>query len=103
MELLYIDEIDFKNNTLTAVFDGIFESGFYVETYFDYDNVQVEVEDDRTGCRDYYEATNISFWNFETSDADEEKFSLNEKAVINVKQQIENKLIDLLEIELNDN
>ena len=103
MELLHIDEIDFEKKTLTAIFDGFFQGGFYVETSFDYDELQVEEEDDRTGAIDYFAATNVSFWNFETSDIYEEKFSLNDKAVVNVKQQIENKLIDLLEIELNDN
>ncbi len=102
MDLLEIEKIDFKNNTLVAVFDGMFKGGFRVETEFDYDKEQIEVEDNRTGCKDYYEATAISFWFFKLIDSEDKEFTVSERETKRIKQLVEFQLIDLLEIEINN-
>ena len=39
MELLEIENLNLESNTLTAVFDGLFSEGFYVESNFSYDEL----------------------------------------------------------------
>ncbi len=45
MELLEIENLDLGNNTLTAVFDGLFTEGFIVKTDFSYDEETIEEEE----------------------------------------------------------
>ena len=103
MELLQIEEVDFDNNNLKAVFDGLFNGGFYVTTEFDYDEEQTDNKDDDTGSQDYFEATAISFWDFKTFNSDEEEISINDRELKKIKDMIEFKLIDLLTDYINNN
>ncbi len=103
MELIEIERVDFNNNNLTAVFDGLFKEGFYVETEFAYDEYQLNYADERTGEKDYYYAGNISFWDFEVFNTDEELISINERELKKIKELVEFKLTDLLEDNINNN
>jgi len=64
MELLSIEEIDFERLQLTAVFDGLFQGGFYVKTDFDYEKEQDEFYDEDLGLKDYFLPNNITFWDW---------------------------------------
>lgn len=103
MELLEIENLDYEAKFIEVLFDGMLKEGFYVTTEYDFDIEQIEYEDDRTGQQDYYEATNISFWDFKIFDADENEISFNDRETKKVKELIEFKLIDLLEDEINNN
>ncbi len=103
MEIVGFDEIDFENNYIEVLFDGLFKEGFYVKTEFDYDIEVLEEEDYRTGCRHYEGARNVTFFDFKTFNAEEEEISINDRELNKIKQLVEYKLIDLLEDEINNN
>lgn len=102
MELLQIEEIDYDNQTLTAVFDGLFETGFYIKTDYDFDKYQEEFKDDDLGLVDYFLPEAISFWNWKAFNSDEEPISINARETKKIKQLVENELIDTLTKEIND-
>lgn len=102
MNLLEIENLDTDNNTLTAVFDGLFGGGFTVKTDFCYDVEQIEFAEEETNCQDCFEPTNISFDEFKTFNSDEEEFTINNRELKKIKELVEFKLIDLLTEELND-
>jgi hypothetical protein len=80
---------------------GIFQTGFYIETEYDFDTEKTEAEDE-TNVQEHLEPTAISFWDFKIFNADEEEISINDRETKGIKQLVENKLIDLLTEELND-
>ena len=95
MILLEIEELDLNNNTLTAIFDGLFGGGFTVKTDFGYDK-------EETNTQHHIEPTNISFDDFKTFNSDKEEFTINNRELKKIKELVEFKLIDLLTEELND-
>lgn len=101
MELLEIENANFENKNLKAVFDGLFNGGFYVETEFDFDTEETEAEEE-TNTQHHIEPTTISFWNFKTFNSDEEPIKINERELKKIKQLVENELTDLLTEELNN-
>ena len=101
MVLLEIEKIDYEENNLTAVFDGLFREGFIVKADFEYEKEQVESKDDSLGLRDYFVATNISL--LVEIYHEDEKISINDRELKKVLNQIELKLIDLLEKVINNN
>ena len=101
MILLEIEELDLDNNTLIAVFDGLFGGGFTVKTDFGYDKEETEAEEE-TNTQYHIEPTNIFFDEFKTFNSEEEEFSINDRELKKIKELVEFKLIDLLTEELND-
>jgi len=101
MILLEIEDLDLDNNTLTAVFDGLFGGGFTVKTDFGYDKEETEAEEE-TNTQYHIEPTNIWFDEFKTFNSEEEEFSINDRELKKIKELVEFKLIDLLTEELND-
>ena len=101
MILLEIEELDLDNNTLIAVFDGLFGGGFTVKTDFGYDKEETEAEEE-TNTQYHIEPTNICFDEFKTFNSEEEEFSINDRELKKIKELVEFKLIDLLTEELND-
>tara|TARA_R110001632_G_scaffold42462_3_gene107532 strand:+ start:527 stop:838 length:312 start_codon:yes stop_codon:yes gene_type:complete len=103
MELLSVENIDYDTNFIECLFDGILKEGFYITTDFDFDKEQVDYKDDDTGSYDYFEAVNISFWDFKTFNSENELIGINERELKKIKELVEFKLTDLLEIYLNEN
>lgn len=103
MELLQIENIDYESKKIQAVFDGILKEGFYVKADFDYEEIQTEFEDERTGLQDYYSAEKISLWDFKTFDTEDNEISINNRENKKIKELVEFKLIELLEDYINNN
>jgi len=101
MNLLEIEDLDLDNNTLTAVFDGLFPEGFRVESEFSFDKEETEAEEE-TNTQYHIEPTNICFDEFKTFNSEEEEFTINNRELKKIKELVEFKLIDLLTEELND-
>jgi hypothetical protein len=102
MELLSIEDIDFDKQELKAVFDGLFEGGFYVESNYDFDKIQDEFFEEETNSKDYFLPEAITFWDWKVFNSDEEPISINNRESKKIKQLVENELIDVLTKEIND-
>ena len=102
IDLLEISEIDFNKANLVALFDGLFEEGFIVDTDFEYDKVQEEFRDDDLGLNDYFLPENISFWYLKITKANGEEVSFSDRITNTIKHEIEDKLYDLLLTEINE-
>ncbi len=91
MELLDFKNLDLDSKFVEVFFDGVWIEGFYVETYFDYD----EEEDLKNNIL----ATNITFWEFKIFKADAELITFNDRETKKIKQMIELKLIESIKID----
>lgn len=101
ISLLEIDGIDYDTEELTAVFDGIFREGFIVRCSFTYDDYKEQKEDLELGLGNYYLPNNIILDNI-SIEHEEIKVDINKREMSVIKNEIENKLTELLEIYLND-
>ena len=101
INLLEIEEIDYEKEELTAVFDGAFPEGFIVKCLFSYDAKIDQKEDESLGLREHWVAENIVL-HYIVIERDEVKINLNKTEMITIKNEIENKLTELLENYLND-
>ena len=102
MESLDIEKIDYNTNELECVFDGLFPEGLVIKTDFDYKKEQTEYKDEGLGFSDYYVAEKITFFDFKIFHEDN-PVNISELELTKLKQKIENKLSELLEIYINEN
>lgn len=97
--MINLENLDLDTDTkeVRADFGGFLEDGFYITCEVDYDEDFIDYKDDDTGCVDYYEYTNFSFWYFKIFNSANEEISFSEKITKEIKQEIENEIINQLE------
>ena len=102
MELLQIDEIELDTQFLIATFDGLFDTGFYIETEYDFDKIREQQEETEVNLKEHYIPENITFWNWKAFNSNQKKISINNRETKKIKQMVENELTNILIKHLND-
>lgn len=94
-----LESVDFDedNMCVIAYYNDFLEDGFYITSDVDYDEVEDDVEDVDLGISDSILIENFLFWDFRIFNAANEEISFNKTITKEIKQEVENNIINQLE------